>query len=196
MAFARVYPEYIAKAEKKGRTKTEVDEIIRWLTGLTAFADEPTLQRARIAEAFGYILKPFEERELNVNIEMALYKHQMENKLRVSEERYNLAIQGANDGLWDWDLKAGSVFYSARWKEMLGFGNEEIGNSSVEWFQLIHPEDDERFKLNLSNHLAQLTSHFQIEYRINTKRDGYRWMLTPSNRALDVFRRCAFARVG
>jgi diguanylate cyclase (GGDEF)-like protein/PAS domain S-box-containing protein len=145
---------------------------------LTAFADEPTLQRARVTEAFGYILKPFEERELSVNIEMALYKHQMECKLRESEERYHLAIQGANDGLWDWNLKTGDIFYSQRWKEMLGFSADEIGNGSEAWFQLIHPEDAERFKLDLSNHFAGLTPHFQIEYRLLTKKDGYRWVLT------------------
>jgi diguanylate cyclase (GGDEF)-like protein/PAS domain S-box-containing protein len=145
---------------------------------LTAFADEPTLQRARITEAFGYILKPFEERELSVNIEMALYKHQMENKLRESEERYSLAIHGSNDGLWDWNLKTGKTFYSPRWKEMLGFSSAEIGSTSEEWFQLIHPEDLDRFKLHLSNHLAGLTTHFYIEYRILTKKDDYRWVLT------------------
>jgi diguanylate cyclase (GGDEF)-like protein/PAS domain S-box-containing protein len=145
---------------------------------LTAFADEPTLRRARITEAFGYILKPFEERELNVNIEMALYRHQMENKLRESEERYSMAIRGANDGIWDWSLKTGEVFYSPRWKEILGFSADEIGSTSDEWFQLIHPDDLQPFKMDLSNHLAGLTPHFQVEYRIKTKKDGYRWILT------------------
>lgn len=145
---------------------------------LTAFADEQTLQRARITEAFGYILKPFEERELKINIEMALYKHQMENKLRESEERYSLAVQGANDGLWDWNIKIGEMYYSPRCKEILGFTDEEIGTNAKDWFQLIHPDDAERFKLDLSNHLAGLTPHFYIEYRIATKRNGYRWVLT------------------
>jgi diguanylate cyclase (GGDEF)-like protein/PAS domain S-box-containing protein len=145
---------------------------------LTAFADAPTLQRAKITEAFGYILKPFEERELNINIEMALYKHQMEIKLRQSEERYSLAIQGANDGLWDWNLKTGEIFYSPRWKEILGYDEDEIGSDADDWMKRIHEDDIERFKLDLSNHLAGLTSHFNIEYRLFTKKDGYRWVLT------------------
>jgi diguanylate cyclase (GGDEF)-like protein/PAS domain S-box-containing protein len=145
---------------------------------LTAFADEATLQRARITEAFGYILKPFEERELSVNIEMALYKHKMEFRLFESEERYRLAVQGANDGLWDWNLRTGEVFYSPRWINMLGFSDHEIGSSPEDWFQLIHLDDLDRFKLDLSNHLAGRTIQFQIEYRILSKADGYRWVLT------------------
>jgi diguanylate cyclase (GGDEF)-like protein/PAS domain S-box-containing protein len=153
---------------------------------LTAFADGPTLKRARITGAFGYILKPFEERELNINIEMALYKHQMESRLRESEERYSLAIQGANDGLWDWNLKSGTVFYSPRWKEILGFDQDEIGDSSKEWYRLIHPDDLEHFKLELSNHFGGLTDHFNVEYRILTKREGYLWVLTRGLAVRDV----------
>ncbi len=145
---------------------------------LTAFADETTLRRASITEAFGYILKPFEERELNIHIEMALYKHRMEKKLRESEERYSLAIQGSKDGVWDWDIRMGRVFYSPHWKEILGYSEAEIGDSPEAWFQLIHPDDVERFKLDLSDHLAGLTPHFQVEYRILTKTSGYQWVLT------------------
>jgi CheY-like chemotaxis protein len=86
---------------------------------LTAFADELTLQKARVMGPSGYILKPFQERELAIAIEMALYKHQMEKSLRESEERYMLAIKGANDGIWDWDLIQNSVYFSGRWKEIL-----------------------------------------------------------------------------
>jgi diguanylate cyclase (GGDEF)-like protein/PAS domain S-box-containing protein len=268
---------------------------------LTAFADEPTLQRARVTESFGYILKPFEERELSINIEMALYKHRMEDALRESEgrlrtiyesvldglflvdpegvildvnpagctmfgytrdeiiqshiwmlifpedrdkqapptlealrfrsgveetrmrhkdgsevwvemtlapsfmdgkpqavgvlrditsrkravealreseERYSLAARGVNDGLWDWNLKTGAIYLSSRWKEMFGFKEGEIGSNFEDWLGLISPEDQERFNLDLSNHLAGLTPFFQNESRVRTAKSGLLWMLT------------------
>lgn len=66
---------------------------------LTAFADQSTLERARLAEPYGYLLKPFEERELNIAIEMALYKHNLERKLRESELKFRGVIEHASDGI-------------------------------------------------------------------------------------------------
>src|SRR4029453_7063759 len=111
---------------------------------LTAYADSATLERAKITEPFGYILKPFEERELHGHIEIALYKHRMELRLKESEERYMLAVRGANDGLWDWDLPGTSIYFSPRWKAMLGFDEGEIGQHPKEWFSRLHPADSSR----------------------------------------------------
>src|SRR5512140_1293632 len=66
---------------------------------LTAYADEKTLQRAKVTEAFGYLLKPFEERELHITIEMALFKHQMERKLRESEQWLSAILRSVADAV-------------------------------------------------------------------------------------------------
>jgi two-component system, response regulator PdtaR len=60
---------------------------------LTAYSDEKTLERAKITEPFGYVLKPFEDREIQSAIEMAIYKHQMEKKLKESEEKYRKLVE-------------------------------------------------------------------------------------------------------
>lgn len=144
---------------------------------LTACADEKTLERAKVTEPFGYMIKPFEERELHSHIEIALYRHRMERKLRESEERYSLATQGANDGLWDWDLRSKEIYFSPRWKSMLGYRDPEIGSSPLDWFGRIHPADREQVEKNVARHLKGETGHFESEYRILDAKGAYRWVL-------------------
>ncbi len=104
-------------------------------------------------------------------------RKRVEQALRESEERYVLAIQGANDGIWDWNLKSNQIHYSPRWKTMLGYNETEIGNDILEWFDRIHMEDVEKVKLDLSAHMSGNTSHFQNEHRMLHKDGQYRWML-------------------
>jgi diguanylate cyclase (GGDEF)-like protein/PAS domain S-box-containing protein len=145
---------------------------------LTAYSDPSIIELARIAEPFGYIVKPFEENELAIAIEMALYKHSIEKKLRESEERYDLAVRGANDGLWDWNLITNEIYYSPRWKAMLGFKEEEVGSKPEEWFKRIHPEDQNRVQEYLRSHINGNTPHFEYEYRIKHAKGNYVWILT------------------
>jgi diguanylate cyclase (GGDEF)-like protein/PAS domain S-box-containing protein len=144
---------------------------------LTACADETTLQRAKVTEPFGYMIKPFEDRELHSHIEIALYRHRMERRLRESEERYFLATQGANDGLWDWDVQAKEIYFSPRWKSMLGYNEVQIGSSPMDWFNRIHPVDKKQVEQKITEHLTGSSSHFECEYRILDADGMYRWML-------------------
>jgi diguanylate cyclase (GGDEF)-like protein/PAS domain S-box-containing protein len=145
---------------------------------LTAFTDPSIIELARNAEPYGYILKPFEERELTIAIEMALYKHSMEKKLRESEERYDLAARGANDGVWDWNLKKNETYFSPRWKAMLGFKEEQFGNDPEEWLKRVHPDDQKRVRENLASHIDGSSPHFEYEYRIRHANGTYMWVLT------------------
>jgi diguanylate cyclase (GGDEF)-like protein/PAS domain S-box-containing protein len=101
-----------------------------------------------------------------------------EKALRDSEERYALASLAANDGLWDWDLAAGVVIYSPRWKRLLGFGEEEIGKGIDEWLNRIHLLDQERVKAEINSHIEGLNPHFEAEHRVLHKDGNYRWMLS------------------
>ncbi len=98
-------------------------------------------------------------------------------QLRESEERYALAARGSNDGLWDWDLATQQVFYSSRWKEMLGSPDGEIGSSIDEWMKRIHPDELQGVRATLERHLDGVTPHFESEYRMQNQAGAYRWML-------------------
>ncbi|MBW4577390.1 MAG: EAL domain-containing protein [Aphanothece sp. CMT-3BRIN-NPC111] len=116
-----------------------------------------------------------EEKELQQHRENL---QQLVEALRESEERYALAARAANDGLWDWNVKTHEIYYSPRWKSMLGFEENEIGNSSDEWFNRVHPQEVERVKVELSVLAEGITSHFKSEYRMLHKDGTYRWMLS------------------
>jgi len=105
-------------------------------------------------------------------------RQQVEAALKESEERYALAVRGAKDGLWDWNLKTNEVYFSSRWKFLLGKEEREIDNSLDEWFKHIHPEDTERVKVELATHLEGLTLDFESEYRMLHQDGTYRWMLS------------------
>jgi len=100
-----------------------------------------------------------------------------EDALRVSQECYALAARAANDGLWDWDLVKDKMYYSPRWKSMLGFEEQEIPSRPSEWFERVHPEDVDRVRAAVASHLDGTTAHFEHEYRMLHKNGSWRWVL-------------------
>lgn len=108
----------------------------------------------------------------------ALERKRSEKTLRQSEERYALVARGVNDGLWDWDLKTNKIFFSTRWKSMLGYTEEEISEDPQEWFLRVHPDDFEQVNSKVKGHLDGDSSHYESEHRMLHKDGTYRWMLT------------------
>jgi PAS domain S-box-containing protein len=108
-----------------------------------------------------------------------MLRHVQESKqqVRESEERFNLANRGATDGLWDWDIRTNQVYFSPRWKAMLGYIDDELPNKFEEWRSRIHPEDQERVTVALNSHLNGQTAFYEVEHRLRHKDGTYRWIL-------------------
>ncbi len=101
----------------------------------------------------------------------------IESALKESEERWQLALRGANDGIWDWNVVTNEVFFSKRWKEMLGYREDEIQNNLEEWSKRVHPEDIDWVTELIQEHFAQKTSFYISEHRVLCKDGSYKWIL-------------------
>jgi PAS domain S-box-containing protein len=97
--------------------------------------------------------------------------------LAASEQRWHLAVSGATDGIWDWNLQSGSVYFSERWKSMLGYSDDEIGNSVEEWSARVHPDDLEQTQAEVQRHLRGETDFYEWEHRLRCKDGNYKWVL-------------------
>lgn len=124
-----------------------------------------------------YVTKPIDFPVVVARIHSQLSRRQAELKLKESESRYALAAQGAADGLWDWDLVTGRVYYSDRWKSMLNCEPGEIGNGIQDWFDRVHADDVDRVKREIDKHLKGFSAKFECEFRMIMKDETSRWML-------------------
>jgi len=99
-------------------------------------------------------------------------------ELLISQQRYQLAVDGSRDGIWDWDLNSGEIIYSARWKEIIGLNNDKLTPTIDTFFNLIHPEDEARVQATLAQHLRGETPVYQVEFRMHHKDGSWRWILS------------------
>lgn len=98
-------------------------------------------------------------------------------KLQKSEERWQLALKGTGDGIFDWNIVTNKFFMSPTFKEMLGYEDAEIPNSVESWCNLVHPDDLEIAEAALQAHLRQHTALYQVEYRLRCQDENYKWIL-------------------
>lgn len=98
--------------------------------------------------------------------------------LRQSEERYALIANASNDGIWDWNLETNEVYFSSRWKAMLGYQDDEIGTHLDDWFDRLHPDDRDLVRQEVTRHCEGLTACFESQYRLLHRDGTYRWMLS------------------
>ncbi len=98
-------------------------------------------------------------------------------ELRLSHERFVLAVEGSSDGLWDWDIVTNKVYFSPRYKTMLGYAEDEIENSLAAWERLMHPEDLPVARRKVKEYHDGLTPVYELEHRLRRKDGTYRWIL-------------------
>jgi len=100
-----------------------------------------------------------------------------DEKLRLNEERWQFAIEGSGDGIWEWRPLEKKTFYSNRWLEMLGYKTEDFTDNDYEWSSRLHPDDIAYTFDEISQNLSGKTDFFNQEYRISNKEGNYVWML-------------------
>ncbi len=107
-------------------------------------------------------------------------------ELRLSQERFALAVEGANDGLWDWDVSNNQVYLSPRWKAMLGYEDHEMGNAFAEFESRLHPDDHDRIMQAINDYLEGRDQTYEHEFRMKHKDGSYRWILVRATLTRDA----------
>jgi diguanylate cyclase (GGDEF)-like protein/PAS domain S-box-containing protein len=204
----------VLETQKPVRTTTESaqDPLIKVSTGffVHSLMHVPILSRGKPLGVLSMVnhssQKPFKEKDEALITALAGYaaialdnaglyqqsqqelvvRRRIEDALRESEERYALAMRGSNDGLWDWDLRTNQIYFSPRWKSMIGFGEEEFGQNPQAWFSRVHPDDLEKLHSDLQAHLDGSSAYFENEHRLLHKDGNYRWFQCRGQSVWDV----------
>jgi len=104
-------------------------------------------------------------------------RREAEAALHASETRWQFALEGAGDGVWDWDVSTDAVFFSKQWKHMLGLTDAEVGTGLEDWSSRVHPDDLPRVMADLQPHLDGVTTSYTNEHRVRCKDGSYSWIL-------------------
>jgi len=116
--------------------------------------------------------------ELVIAIEDITDQFESDKALQDRERGYTLAARSSNVGLWDWDLRTDKVFYSERWRTMLGYTQDHQFRTPDDWFRRVHPDDQDALQLTIKEHLDGTTAQFECEHRMKMVDGGYKWVLS------------------
>ncbi len=157
---------------RRSKSSTQLPVIM-----VTARSNGSDVVEALRLGANDYVTKPIDFPVALARIGTHLTLKHAVDDLHESEERYALAMQGANDGLWDWNLVTNEVYWSERWKAMLGYEPSEIGTTPAEWLGRVHADDLPRVNGALAAHLAGAGGQYECEHRMLHRDGTFRWVL-------------------
>lgn len=115
--------------------------------------------------------------ERNKYRDLAIEKEMINKQLDESKQRWQFALEGSGDGVWDWNVEQNLSFFSKRWKEMLGYADDELSSSYDNWVALIHKEDRMKVKKRLNDCFSKKIDEYKVEYRMLCKDLSYKWIL-------------------
>jgi diguanylate cyclase (GGDEF)-like protein/PAS domain S-box-containing protein len=115
---------------------------------------------------------------LEASIHSALERGRMRRALAEVQERFALAVRGSNDGVWEWLLDGGEMHFSRRWRELLGYGIDDLAESVDEWFGRVHPSDLDALRADIEAHLAGDKPFHENEHRLRASDGTYRWVIS------------------
>ena len=140
---------------------------------VTAHSDNQTLERAKITEPFGYVLKPFEDHELNVNLEMALYKHATDRRMRESEARFRTAFDHTPVGMALLSIEGKFVRVNQSFQQMLGYPEEELLGKAL--LDALHPDDQVPVRREFEEVIRGVAATLKTEKRLVRKDGNVMW---------------------
>jgi len=115
---------------------------------------------------------------LEASIHAAMERGRMRRALAEVQERFALAVRGSNDGVWEWLLDTGEMHFSRRWRELLGYGIDDLSESVDEWFGRVHPGDLVALRADIEAHLAGDKPFHENEHRLRASDGTYRWVIS------------------
>ena len=133
---------------------------------LTSYTDDETFQRAKLTEPFGYLIKPFDIKELNRTVEIALYKNKISNKLMESQHRYEIAVEAGKTGVWEFWINEKKYFTDKNLKSLYGFDDDDLSDNLEDWSALVYKEDRPLMTETFQKLLDSSESEFKLEHRI------------------------------
>ncbi len=158
---------------------------------LTNFMDDVLATTAVREGAQDYLIKKeVDTALLSKSIRYAIERQKVDAALRESEERYALAVAGASEGIWDWNIRTNEAYFSPRWQSLLGVSHAAVTADIDQWFDRVHPDDLSALHAALKAHFKDVDTHFEYEHRLRHEEGEYRWMLVRGQAICDSAEYC------